>query len=310
MRFHYKQGRLCLTRSVTAGLQFKFRLARLAESLAGVIRRERPRLVITDFEPALPRAAELCQVPYVSLDHQYFLCAYDLSRLPITLRAAARVMRTVVRAQYRNQLAAIVSSFFSPPCRRGQEKTISVGPLLRPHLVSSGRYTGKHVVSYLRPHTPGRVLEVLAAQQREVRVYGLGSRPGEGPLRFCSFDEHRFVKDLATSYAVIGAAGNQSIGEALFLGKPILALPERHHHEQRINAWFLSDLGAGQWSTLEAFDHSKLDSYLRNIESYRARAQALSSQMNGNEKTLKVLKLFLPAARQIHTSSPMPVDAA
>ena len=238
IRFHYKRGRLSLTRSVTEGLRFQRRMKAIAESLAGAIRSERPNLVITDFEPALPRAAEMCGVPYVSLDHQNFLVAYNLSRLPFGLRAAARVMRCVVRAHYRQQCASIVSSFFSPPYRRGQEKTLSVGPLLRPHLLSASRYTGKHVVSYIRQNTPPRVLELLASLKREVRVYGLGSRKPQGPLRFCTFDEKRFVQDLATSYAVIGAAGNQSIGEALFLGKPILALPERHHHEQRINAWF------------------------------------------------------------------------
>jgi uncharacterized protein (TIGR00661 family) len=317
IRFHYKQGRLSLTRSVTQGLRFKRRLRGIAKSLAGAIRHERPNLVITDFEPTLPRAAELCQVPYVSLDHQYFLVAYDLSALPLTLRAAARVMRPFVRAYYRKQCASIVSSFFSPPCRRGQEKTISVGPLLRPELIAASRHTGRHIVSYLRPHTPPRVLELLAAQKREVRVYGLGHRRPEGPLRFCPFDEHRFVTDLANCYAVIGAAGNQSIGEALFLGKPILALPERHHHEQRINAWFLADLGAGQWSTLESFDRATLRNFFRNVDACREQARALRSQMNGNEKTIGFLQRYLPQAspgnalrnRLNQTSSPIPAEA-
>ena len=47
----------------------------------------------------------------------------------------------------------------------------------------------------------------------------------------------RFVDDLAGSAAMIGAAGNQLIGESLYLGKPLFVMPERRHHIDLKAGW-------------------------------------------------------------------------
>ena len=45
--------------------------------------------------------------------------------------------------------------------------------------------------------------------------------------------------------AVVSTAGNQLVGEALYLGKPVLVMPERVNFEQAINAHYLEQSGAG-----------------------------------------------------------------
>ena len=64
---------------------FGHRVRELQERLEA----DRPDLVLTDFEPLLPRAAERCGVPYASIDHQHFLTTYSLRGMPLCQKAQA-----------------------------------------------------------------------------------------------------------------------------------------------------------------------------------------------------------------------------
>ena len=50
---------------------------------------------------------------------------------------------------------------------------------------------------------------------------------------------------------LVATAGNQLVGETLFLGKPCFGMPEAGNFEQYINAHFLGQTGAGRWMGLE-----------------------------------------------------------
>ena len=268
LRFHYSQRRVDLARSISTGLHFWANVSSAVHSLAEKIQQDQPELVVTDFEPLLPRAAERCGVPYVSFDHQHFLTAYDLSALPRSLRWWASAMTLAVRAHYTRQQATIVTSFFHLPLNPGHEKTISVGPIVRSAIRQARPVRGDYLVSYLRPHTPDQVLRELEYAPCEVRVYGLGERPDRGNLRFHPFDQQQFVDDLAGCMAVVGAAGNQTLGEALQLGKPVLALPEDKHFEQRINAFYLQRNGCGRSVLLSEFQRNDVFDFIDSLDQF------------------------------------------
>jgi uncharacterized protein (TIGR00661 family) len=294
LRFHYTRGRLDLTRSVLAGGAFWWRLPRLVEELGRLIDEQYPALAITDFEPALARAAVQRGVPLVSLDHQHFLTACDLSALPLLLRGHAHVMGLVVRALALHPTTTIVSSFFAAPLRASPGRVVQVGPLLRPELRRLRPTRGCHLVSYLRKNTPPRVLEMLAACDREVHVYGLGERKPEGNLRFREIDEQTFAYDLAACAAVVGAAGNQTLGEALYFGKPILALPEPRHHEQLINSHYLRATQAGDWTLSEFAEPARLRAFLRHLDRFELSAARYQGQLDGTPAALAEIQRFLP----------------
>jgi len=70
-------------------------LARLPERVlrwSRELERAGADLVISDFEPLLPRAARQAGVPHSSVDHQHFLVAYDLSSLRPELRLRAELL--------------------------------------------------------------------------------------------------------------------------------------------------------------------------------------------------------------------------
>jgi uncharacterized protein (TIGR00661 family) len=295
MRFQYRNGRIDLTRSTIAGVRYWANLSRVVKKLCRRIERDKPKLIITDFDPALPRAAERLGVPYVSLDHQSFLTKYDLSSLPIWLRFRAWLNSLVVRTCYHRQKLAIVSAFFKAPILSGEKGVEPVGPLLRPEIRTAEVEQRDHFVSYLRENTPPSVLESMRSLDREVRIYGLGERESTGNLKFKPFCERGFVEDLATSRALIGAAGNQSIGEALSLGKPIFAMPETSHDEQQMNAHFVRTMGVGSAKSLEQITAADMHQFTHNLETYTNAANSYFRKLDGTGAAITHLQNAMTA---------------
>ncbi|QDU25982.1 hypothetical protein ETAA8_10540 [Anatilimnocola aggregata] len=304
LRFHYTSNRLNLSRTVLRGLGYLWKLPALVEQLKQAIRAEEPDLAITDFEPALPRAARACGVPFLSLNHQHFLVACDLRSLPWSLQRYADLMGLAVQAHHWGQKETIVSSFFQAPLRRGYHDVKQVGPLLRPEIRRAVVSSGDFLVSYLRPNTPDRVIEILSKSTRQVRAYGLGRLPERGSIRFCELSEQGFVNDLAQCAAVVGAAGNQTLGESLYLGKPVLALPESQHHEQLINSHFLEQMKAGHFVPVEEFEPRHLDRFVTALDDLRGPLLGDCMVHDGNSAAVATIRGHLPRSSKLRSSTP------
>jgi uncharacterized protein (TIGR00661 family) len=300
LRFQYNDHGLAYAWTIREGLRYLWRLPGLVGRLAEMLRSEKPDLVLTDFEPALPRAARRCGIPFVSFDHQHFLTTYDLSSLPWNLRLWAKALGAFVSLFYQGQVETIVSAFFSPPLRASCRNVVQVGVLLRPEIVVARRTHGDYLLVYLRREVPERVLGTLKNCGRPVRVYGLGDRPRDGRLEFCPISEQGFIRDLIGCHALVSTAGNQLVGEALYLRKPVFALPEQKNHEQFINAHFLQQSGAGVWSPMCKFDDRALGSFLDRCEELRSGIDP--RKYNGNAAAL--------AAVRRHLGHPVPISAA
>jgi uncharacterized protein (TIGR00661 family) len=254
-----------------------------------------PDLAVADFEPALPRMARRRGLPFVSVTHQHFLVAYDLGALPGWLRFHAAYMAWVVRAYYSGQRHSVVSSFFAPPLRPGWRQVTQAGVMLRPAVRNADPEDGRHLVAYVRRFAGPQTLDALANAGRPVRVYGLGAQPARGRLTFHAIDEERFAADLAGCAALVATAGNQLVGEALYLGKPCLVLPEARNFEQFINAHFLAATGAGAWVELDRLTVFHLRSFLRRLDAYRSQAAALNRRrLDGLPVTVRAINRFLP----------------
>ena len=288
--FQYTGGRLDVMRSITAGLDYQARLlGPLVDRLMGELEVFGADLAITDFEPALPRAAGRQGIPLVSIDHQHFLLAYDLDALPWSLQWNAWFMSHAVWMYVAEATDTVVSAFFKPPLRRGWEHVAQVGPLLRNEITHAKPDDAGFILSYLRRHTPFEVVSTLADCGLPVKVYGLGKREPVGNLSFHAVDEHQFVEDLASCRALISAAGNQLIGEALHLGKPLLVLPERAHSEQLMNSQFLSTMGCGDYRLLEEVTSEEVRIFLDGLERFAPALAGVQGRMDGTPEVLRII---------------------
>lgn len=145
------------------------------------------------------------------------------------------------------------------------------------------------ILSYLRRHTPFQVIDALACCGLPVRVYGLGSRDNVGAVSFHAIDDRRFVEDMAASRAIVSAAGNQLIGEAMHLGKPLLVLPENAHAEQMMNSHFLADSGCGTFTPLEEIERDTVAAFVGALDRWTPAAAAHAGLMDGTPDVLRVI---------------------
>jgi len=204
----------------------------------------------------------------------------------------------------------VVSAFFRPPLKRGWEHVVQVGPLLRGELGRAVPGDGGFVLSYLRRHTPFQALATLADSGLPVKVYGLGERDAVGSVSFHAIDERRFIEDLATCRCLVSAAGNQLIGEALHLGKPMLLLPERAHAEQLMNSHFLAGMGCGDFTLLEQVTTGRVRGFLDRLGDFRPALDALAGRIDGTADVVRVIEHRLTAPRRLPEPDAAPAPEA
>lgn len=296
LRFSYDENQqLDMFRTLNGFFDYLNDARPLIRQLAGEIRRESPDLVITDFEPALPRAALECGVPFISLDHQHFLTVYDLSSLPGMLRVHALYMGLVVRLFYSGQASTVVSSFYFPPLKANCHGVKQVGVLLRDDIANATPSRGGFLLVYLRKSLNRRLLEAIRASGYPARVYGTPPIPpfqGGEKMAFCPHEHGSFQRNLIECDALITTAGNQLVGEALYLGKPVLALPELGNYEQYMNAHFLRQSGGGDWVDFANVEVSHIENFVSRLDHFRASIK--HERLNGNSAVLAEINRFLP----------------
>jgi len=292
LHFSYSgDGRLNLARTAFEGTGFLRKLGGLVSRLAEDIRRERPALAITDFEPSLPRAAARCGLPFISLNHQHFLVISDLTSLPSWLQRHAFLMSMVVRGFYSGQRETIVSSFHNPPLRKAWKKARQIGVLLRDDVRKAKTENRGHVMAYFRKFASKPILTALQKCGRRVTVFGLGERASSGNIIFRDGGEPEFLESLATCEALVTTAGNQLVGEALYLGKPVFALPESGNYEQYMNAHYLKESGGGVWSDMDHTTPEELRNFLEDTASY-SRAESV----DGTSAAIEIVENHLAAS--------------
>ena len=289
--FQYTGGRLDVSKSIASGLDYQARqLGPLVDRLLRELEAFGADLAVADFEPALPRACARQRIPLVSVDHQHFLLSYDLSSLPWALQWNAWFMSHAVWMYSAGATDTVVSAFFRPPLKRGWEHVIQVGPLLRQAITQAVPSDRGFILSYLRRHTPFSTLAALADCGLPVKVYGLGTRDPLGSLSFHPINERQFVEDLANCRGLIAAAGNQLIGEALHLGKPLLVLPEQAHAEQLMNSHFLAGMGCGEFRLLETVTPQDVQAFLGSLDRFRSALTGVCGKMDGTPDVLAVIE--------------------
>ena len=297
LQFCYNGRRVSYFQSVRNSLPYLQNLPKLVDSMEALLRNEQPDLVITDFEPALPRAARRVGLPFISFDHQHFLTAFDLSSLPYGLWLKAQSIAMTINLFYSGQRETIVSSFFSTPLRSGSAEVTTVGVMLRPELLDAVPGDERHLLVYLRRFAPPKLMTALRNCGREVMVYGLGERPRDGKIHYYEVNEVGFLDDLTNCHALISNAGNQLVGEALSLKKPVLAIPEEGNFEQSINAHFLQQTGYGMGQDAASFTDRQLMQFLEQVPVIRERIEP--RKVVGNDAALAAIRRHLPVPQMM-----------
>ncbi len=241
-----------------------------------------PELVISDFESWTYLYAKAHELPIFSIDNMQIInrCEHAAE-----IYDGARMDFDVTKAFVKSKLPFcdhyFITSFFRPPVRK--KDTSLHPPILRPEILAATPSQGEHLLVYQTGEHFEFLIDVLAQTGVECRVYGmrrdLDAELVEGNLRYRPFDERVFVDDLASARAVLASAGFTLMGEAVYLHKPMLAMPLANQFEQLLNARYLAAEGYGasaedqgqiraQLSDAGGF-LDRLDEYQANLAGYQ-----------------------------------------
>jgi uncharacterized protein (TIGR00661 family) len=259
---------------VAAPLNF---LALLNASLA-----VQPDVVISDFEPWSARYAHLTGIPLIAVDNIHFMnrCTHP-HEVTMHDRAAAALMYPIVDNLVPYAQRYLVTTFaYAPVCR---DQTSLHLPILRPEILRArAALPGNHVITYFNAKADhAQLTDVMHQVGVPCRAYGMQglTQPIQSRnVTLCPFSDAAFIADVASAQAVIAGAGFTVMTEAIYLGKPMLAVPFAGHFEQILNANYLARLGFGERCAQLTAD--RLRRFLWRLPMYRARLSTFQHDDN------------------------------
>ncbi|MCC7380330.1 MAG: teichoic acid biosynthesis protein [Deltaproteobacteria bacterium] len=242
-----------------------------------------PDVVVSDFESWTYAFARGQGVPIVSVDNMQVIdrCTHDRALLGDEW-ASFLLAKGIVRNKLPRANAYLITTFFFPPLRK--DRSSLHPPILRRIILDAKARVspGEHVLVYQTGTSHGGLLDALRAVDVPFRIYGmrrdLTAPVTEGNLCFCPFSEDQFTADLASSRAVLAGGGFTLMGEAIYLGKPMLSIPLVGQFEQVLNASYLQKLGYGERTS--EISREGLRSFLDKTPWYQERLAAFEHDRN------------------------------
>jgi uncharacterized protein (TIGR00661 family) len=261
-----------------------------------ITERFQPDVVISDFESWSYLFAQRHGLPVISVDNMQIInrCEHP-PELVADLAGDLELTRAIVKAKVPGARHYHVTTFFYPPVRKA--RTTLHPPILRPEILAARPEAGEHLLVYQTSTSNSALPEVLRRCGRECRIYGLRrdltAEVVEGNLRYRPFSEAGFIDDLRTARGVIASAGFTLMGEAVYLRRPMLAVPVTGQLEQVLNARYLEREGYGLAADL--LDDARLAAFLERIPDCERRLAGY--HQDGNRDLLGALEGSLAAAR-------------
>jgi uncharacterized protein (TIGR00661 family) len=264
----------------------------------------RPDLVISDFDSLAYLYAKRHRLPIVSIDNQQVISRCKLGKFAKSgVRVDYELTKAFVHAKLPSCDHYIITSFFFPPVRRRyQANTTLVPPILRPQIIEAKARArlDSHVLVYQTSASDNRLIDELqTVKDAHFVVYGRGAGGRRGNCELRAFSEDGFVDALASARAVVCNGGLSLIGEAVFLGKPIMSVPVGNQYEQVLNARYVENLDYGL--SVDHIEADLLSLFLREAPRYAARVG--KHRQDGNRKLFDAVdelidRLKVPSMRK------------
>lgn len=276
-------------RNVSAVLDLGWR-GPICDMVADQFAEFEPDVVISDAEAFTHHVAGRLGVPRIGVDHIGIL-AHCRPQIEWRDRPGAWIDTATYRILIGKPDRVIVSSFY--PAIPRHPGVCVVGTMPRRELFALASRDAGYLLAYfnkgchqLGPH----VLNTLSTCGLPVRIYGTDQIGRQGSLEFRPLSNLPFLEDLAGARAVISTAGNQLMGEALYLNKPVLVIPE-DCVEQRMNALAVERMGIGMRLSLRRFSPAALRGFLDRLDQYAR--QARGQFRDGRAEALAALENFI-----------------
>ncbi|MGE9985847.1 glycosyltransferase family protein [Desulfovibrio sp. SGI.169] len=287
----FKNYKVDLGATIARAVPLLLRRRRYIDQVLRLMDEFRPDVCMTDLEYFVPRAAERAGLPCLTLDHQHIItcCRHNL---PPDMWGDAFVQGLTPRYLFRPTAENLIISFYAPPVLPRYKARVAP-PILRDSVLGLRPRDEGHVLVYQSNSTHRRLVDFLrAATDKTCYVYGYDRTEGrEGNVVFMQKSEEGFLRLLEGCSYVIQGGGHTLMGEALYLGKPILTLPLKAMVEQRFNALYVERLGYGMQADMLSLEPELLRRFEARLPEFRA--AIATGNFCGNEMVFGLVDHFI-----------------
>jgi uncharacterized protein (TIGR00661 family) len=254
-----------------------------------------PDVVISDFESWSYLFAQSHGLPVISVDNMQILHrAEHPEEILEGIHAELELTNALIKAKVAGAFHYHITTFFRPRLRK--PNTTLHPPILRPQILAAKPESGGHLLVYQTSTSNDALPPLLQRSGRECRIYGLRRdlkhEVVEGNLRYRPFSEEGFIDDLRTAAGVIASGGFTLMGEAVYLHRPMLAVPVRKQIEQVINARHLQREGYGL--AADELTEARLQEFLERLPEFEKNLARY--RQDGNGELLRALETSLNEA--------------
>jgi len=281
----YKQNKLDYLSTVIQDTKKFPEVVKSFNRISRLVDRFSPQLVISDYEPLSSLQAHLNDLPLISIGNHHFITNTEI-KFPPKYYKEYLTVKMITKAMTPKADAYLVTTI--APEKITDPKTFLFPPLLQDDVLRQKPRVGESIVVYVTSEFTD-IMDILSAVDAQFIVYGLNKNERTKNVTLKEFSREGFIDDLRSARAVIANAGFTAISEALYFGKPYLALPISGQFEQIINAVYIERLGLGE-------HHEKLtvkivNNFLRQIEPYRR--NIIPYKKAGNRPLLRKLDTLI-----------------
>ncbi|MBF0430841.1 MAG: UDP-glucuronosyltransferase [Fibrobacteria bacterium] len=248
-----------------------------------------PDLVISDFESFSFLFAHRHKIPLISIDNMQIInrCLLDIP-IPKNEKVNFQIAKNIIKSKVPGCKRYFVSSFFNPVIKK--DNTLLVPPILRDEIINAGIKHKNHILVYQTSQNQSNIVRILNKIPKETfLVYGFNKSASLKNVRLKPFSEDEFITDLASSKAIIANGGFSLISEAVFLHKPVCAVPLHNQFEQFLNAAYIEHAGYGR--NFREFTTDGIRAFLYQLDDFTKSVKKYSQ--DGNKELFLHLDRFL-----------------
>lgn len=242
----------------------------------------KPQIIISDFEPFTQILAKAFNIPLIGIDN--ILATLKVKERP-DRRPTTEAMFTIgtIHLFMRCAKYHFILTFAPDFIKMDDDarKLIIVPPIIRNKVIEAAQKANDsgYVLVYQTSESMKESLNKIIKGNPEVNFIVYKMRVDEGRnVVMKEFSGEEFITDLAGCSCVVTNGGFSLISEALYLKKPVYAVPIKGQYEQRINAFLIMQAGYGV--TSKKYDERVFEEFFKNLHSYRANLSSYSQ--NGN----------------------------
>lgn len=244
-----------------------------------------PEIIITDMESFSSYIAYDKNIPSISINNQHYL-VYGKYTFPEKYRLSYLKALVIVRGLLFKAKDYLVMCL--PGCKiEDRTNLFKIKPILRDEILKANPKSLDYIFVYQSTKSYDILIDILKRINYKFIVYGFEKNQTVGNLVFKKFNDGKeFIKDVVNCKAVITNGGFTLISEAIYLRKPILAVPIKKHFEQILNALYIQEKGFGEF--YDDLNENHVVEFITNLKKYKFDAEKWN-----NSETFRLLDMLI-----------------